>query len=189
LNKKIWNLRHSYVNAISYYNRGIALTDDDHKDELKVIHLFQYEFYSEMTFYYLISTRDIIFQIINLAFDLGLSEDSKKAVKGKPAVSMRSIIDKVEANNPFQLYDIMSKMREDLTKANDVRNSMTHSFSKLDSDRRSIISNDDSTYSAGTGKRISYEEQVDIMLKSMQAIKMFFDSIKVKLIENGVELE
>src|SRR5690606_18719412 len=80
LNKKIWNLRQSFVNAIVNYRRGIDISAGNYKNKQTVIQHLQYELYSEMTFYYLISTRDIILQIVNFAFELGIPESGRYAV-------------------------------------------------------------------------------------------------------------
>lgn len=39
LNKKTWNLRQSFINAMVNYHRGIALTSEDYKSENKIINL------------------------------------------------------------------------------------------------------------------------------------------------------
>lgn len=180
LNKKIWNLRQSYVNALVNYHRGIALEDDDFRSETKIINLFQYEMYCEMSFYYLISTRDILLQIINLAFDLELPEKS---------VGLNSISKKLETNDVFGLSDLITHMQYDLERANSIRNSMTHCFSKLEPDRRSTISSDGNTYYAGTGNVLKYNEQIDIMKNSLTGIRTFFDAIRSRLLLKGYLLD
>lgn len=190
LNKKTWNLRQSFINAMVNFHRGVALTPEDYKSENKMINLLQYELYSEMTFYYLISTRDLILQIINLAWDLGLAENNKtKLHKKDPVVNLENIKRGLEADSHMNVHKIVYDMDLEMNDANTIRNSMTHSFSMLDADGRSSISEDRMTYGAGTGHKTSFDDQVRILRKSLKAITIFMQSIRLELINKGFDLD
>jgi hypothetical protein len=190
LNKKSWNLRQSFINSMVNFHRGIALSPEDYKIEHKIINLLQYEFYAEMTFYYLISTRDLILQIINLAWELSLAESNKtKLHKRDLLVTLDNVKTKLQRRGFSDVHKIVVDMEIGMKESNDIRNSMTHSFSILDADRRSSISDDGSTYGAGTGHQISFEEQVRIMRKSLKAISIFMYSIRLELVKKGFVLE
>lgn len=189
LNKKTWNLRQSFINAMVNFDRGVALTSCDYKSESKIINLLQYELYSEMTFYYLISTRDLILQIINLAWGLCLAENNDKSSRENPLVTMNNLKKRLKEYDYYNIYSIVIDMETEMKEAHMIRNSMVHSFSMLDSDRRSSVSDDGSTYSAGTGHTVSFEEQVRIMRKSLNAISNFMQSLRLELINKGFHLE
>lgn len=171
------------------FDRGIASTSLDYKTESKMINLLQYELYSEMTFYYLISTRDLILQIINLAWGLRLAENNDKSNRGNPLVTMNNLKKRLKEYNYQNIYSIVIDMEAEMKEANRIRNSMVHFFSMLDSDHRSSVSDDGSTYSAGTGRMVSFEEQVRIMRKSLNAMSNFMQSLRLELINKGFHLE
>lgn len=179
LNMKIWNLRQSFINAMVNFDRGIALTQQDYKTEKKIINLLQYKLYSEMTFYYLISTRDLILQIINLVLDLSLSENNKESSREYPLLTRSNLINRLKGSGYLQVYNIVKEM--EMEEANTIRNSMAHSFSMLDPNRRSTISDDGRKYSGEIGRRVSFENQVKIMYKSLNAISVFIESLRIEL--------
>lgn len=189
LNKKTWNLRESFMNALVNFYRGIPLISEDYKDENKMINLLQYELYSEMTFYYLISIRDLVLQIINLAWELQLAESTDKLIEGRKLVTVNNIKKRLEEYDYQNIRTIVVEMEADMEEAKAIRNSMAHSFSMLDSDHRSIISSDGSTYWAGTGRMISFEEQVRIMRKSLEVMSIFIKTLRLELINKGLYLE
>lgn len=183
LNKKLWNLQQAFTNAKVNYKRGIAISKDEFKDQMKVIQLLQFELYCEMSFYYLISTREVILQIINFAFELGIPE------KGRYAVSIGTVKKKLKESNNFCLFGIVQKVSEDLSEANEIRNSMAHSFSKLDPDDRSTLSEDGSRYAAGTRYFIKHDKQVEILNESLESLSVFFHAVRDKLVEKGYVLD
>lgn len=169
LSKKIWNLRQSYVNMVVNFNRGLAVGEEDFEDELKVIQLFNFEFYAETSFYYLIAARDTIYQIINLAFDLDIKEHR---VKGD------EILLKLNTKGHSEIHSYVNKAYTGLKEANDIRNSLAHKFSKLSSDRRGTISEDGRSYGASAGHFIDYPRQVEILDRSLEYLRDFFFSIR-----------
>lgn len=172
LSKKTWNLRQSYVNSVVNLQRGIAIDNDDFEDEIKVIQLFNFEFYTETTFYYVISVRDIICQVINLAFGFGLNEHWLK---------MEKLMKKAELNKSTGIYQILDDAYSGLKEANDIRNSLAHKFSKLNSDNRSSVSDDGRTYGAGSGYFIGYPKQIEILDNSLDCLETFFLSSKTEI--------
>lgn len=165
------------------YNRGIDINTDDDQKQVQIIQRLQYEFYSEMTFYYLISTRDVILQIVNFAFELGIPE------KGRYAVSIGTVERKLEKSDDFDLLGIVQRVSDDLSEATEIRNSMAHSFSKLDPDGRSTLSEDGKNYGSSTRYFIKHDRQVEILNESLKSLSAFFYSVKEKLVERGYGLD
>ncbi|WP_262250294.1 Cthe_2314 family HEPN domain-containing protein [Parapedobacter soli] len=174
LSKKIWNLRQSYVNMVVNFNRGLAIGEEDFGDEFKVIQLFNFEFYAETSFYYLIAARDTIYQIINLAFDLDIKEHR---------VNGDEILLKLDANGHSEIHNYVNRAYTDLKEANDIRNSLAHKFSKLSSDRRGVISDDGRSYGASAGHFIEYPRQVEILDRSLEHLRDFFFSIRDSMMQ------
>lgn len=171
LNKKTWNLRHAYVNAIVNYNRGIAIHKDDFEDQSKLIHLFQFEFYCETSFYYIISIRDIVLQIINIADGDKLPEDDVKVNTLKTQLQNE------------RLKHILDSIPPDLKIASNIRNSMTHRFSMFSDDNRSTVSEDGRTYESGPNNQVNYDNQVKILKDSVNSLYTFFRQIREELIK------
>lgn len=171
LSTKIWNLRQSYVNTVVNFTRGIALTDQDFKDELKVIHLNQFEFYFETTFYFLISARDVILQIVNLAF----IEKSYHESKVKLESGFIAKIGNLEVKN------IVISSIHHLKEINDLRNSMAHRFPKTANDFRSEISEDGGKYSSYQRKAIDYDKRIEKLKAGLEHLYQFFSEIKSEL--------
>lgn len=189
LNKKIWNLRQSFINAMVNFHRGVALTTEDYKNENKIINLLQYELYAEMTFYYLISTRDLILQIINLAWELSLAESNETKLKKEHlVVTLKNVKSGLLRSGFLNVHKIFEDMESGMKDANSIRNSATHYYSELTPDRRSTISEDGRTYSAGTGENKSVEKQISIMRNSFKAMCTFIGAIRLELIQKGFEL-
>jgi len=174
LRTKIWNLRQSYVNTLVNFNRGIAQTEQDFKDELKVINLRQFDFYFETTLYYVISARDVIFQIINLAF----IKKSCPEFKVKPDSRFIAKIGNVEVKN------IVTSAINYLKEINDLRNSLAHKFPKTANDFRSSISDDGKRYSSVKRKAIDYDRRVEILNTGIKNLHQFYIEIRGEIYRN-----
>ncbi|TXE03073.1 Cthe_2314 family HEPN domain-containing protein [Algoriphagus aquimarinus] len=179
LSTKVWNLRQSYVITLVNFNRGIAQTDQDFKSELKVINLRQFEFYFETTMYYLISARDIIYQIVNLAFiQIRLQERE---------VTLNKILKNIQ---DVHLGDLIKSSSIILKDVNELRNSMAHRFPKTANDFRSEISEDGRRYSSFKRKAIDYDKRIENLTTGIEHLHLFYSEIKVELskqfsLENG----
>jgi len=125
LRNKIGKFQFAYTNSITYYKRGIP-SKDDNQDSKLYINLIQFYFYSETFYYFLISVRDIILQIINVYFDLGFEEDK---------VSQDKIITRL-GDQPVAI--ILRKYKTQLKNYSDIRHSLTHRFSVNEPDYRFI---------------------------------------------------
>ncbi|WP_439490217.1 Cthe_2314 family HEPN domain-containing protein [Algoriphagus sp.] len=170
LSTKVWNLRQSYINALVNFKRGIAKTDQDFENELKIIHLRQFEFYFETTVYYLVSTRDVIYQIVNLAFiEVYLPENE---------VTLIRILKKIQ---DVHLRGILVRSSTNLKDINDLRNSMAHRFPKTANDFRSEISEDGRIYSSYKRKAIDYDKRIEKLKNGLEHLYQFYSEIKVEL--------
>jgi len=124
LKNKIGNLKQAYINVYVHYHK---LSDKNGEDlnENDFLNIFQFNFYSEIFYYFLFSVRDVILQILNLYLDLGLKE------KG---VLMNTIMKKLTGREPE--LSIIEKLEQDLAKSSEIRNSFAHRFPKNQSDDR-----------------------------------------------------
>lgn len=173
INNKIWNFRLSYVNTLVNYNRGVPFLDDEFNDEVKVINLSQFEFFFETALYYLISVKDLVLQIINLAF----IEKPLKEYEVKWNQKMKGeLID-------LEIRDIVTRAYTNLKEINDLRNSMAHKFALTSKDYRSSISSDDRTYGSTIKNEISYIERVEKLNSGLESLHLFYIEIRNKLCE------
>lgn len=171
LSTKVWNLRQSYVNTIVNFKRGIAKKDQDFKNELKVIHLRQFEFYFETTLYYLISARDVILQIVNLAFIEKCFHESKVKLDS-------GFIEKI---GNLEAKNIVNSSTTHLKEINDLRNSMAHRFPKTANDFRSEISEDGRRYSSYRRKAIDYDKRIEKLDTGLEYLYQLFSGIESEL--------
>ncbi len=169
LNRKAWNLRQCYVNTIANYNRGVAIEKDDFSDEVKVINLYQFDFYYETTLYYLIAVRDTILQIVNLAFVEAPWKEHQVTLK---------VMSKIQDSDLKEIINLAASNLKDVA---DLRNSMAHKFSKTNSDYRSTVSDDGKIYSSSKRKAMSYEKKVEILMDALDSLHSFHHSIREKL--------
>ena len=145
LRNKIGKFQFAYTNSITYYKRGIP-SKDDNQDSKLYINLIQFYFYSETFYYFLISVRDIILQIINVYFDLGFKEDRVSHIE-----IIKSLADQPVAK-------ILTKYSTQLKNHSDIRNSLTHRFPVNEPDYRSSY------------REVTYEPSRDILAKIKQCL-------------------
>jgi hypothetical protein len=125
LGNKINFLRETYVYLITQSIRGLTNREnlDDQQLQLNTI-LFEYHL--EVFYYFFFSTRDIVFQVVNLYFQIQESErihDLKRFIERTPGkISKMALINFNSA--------------EDVIKANEIRNSFTHRYTPTGTDYR-----------------------------------------------------
>lgn len=169
LSKKVWNLRQSYVNAIVNYERGIPQTEEEFKMETRVINLYQFDFYYETSLYYLISVRDIILQIVNIGFDIGIPEWK---------VSVKVFKDQAPVG---RLREILERAFSGLNEVGDLRNSMAHRYSKTSNDHRSRISENGRKYGHFRREAISHSERISMLNLGIEALHQFYNEVRDEL--------
>lgn len=128
-----------------------------------VINLKQFEFYFETTLYYLISTREIIYQIVNLALVEGNLLENE--------VSLGKILAKVQTE---PLKDLLRRSSIGLKEVNELRNSLAHRFSKTGNDFRSSISEDGKKYNSFKRMAIDYVRRVEILNTGIKNLHQFY---------------
>lgn len=73
LQKKLAKLNNAYINIITNYYRGIPKNTTEFEKE-NYLNKIQFDFYLETLYYFLFSVRDIILQILNIYYNIGLEE-------------------------------------------------------------------------------------------------------------------
>ncbi len=120
---KFGKLHLSYINTYVNYMRYSSESEEILKKGIS-IHRLQFDFYSETYYYFLFSARDVIFQILNLFYNLDIEESR---------VSFKTITKKMINNN---VREMILKLDDKLKVASEIRNSFTHKFPKNQKDYR-----------------------------------------------------
>lgn len=162
---KLGMLRDSYIFLFTSYQRGIT---NGFKGK-GIINRKLFDYYTEIFYYFFFSTRDIIFQILNVYCDFILTESE---------VSIPTISSKIK-NTEFEvIFDTFMKATIDASK---FRNNFTHKFPLNHPDYRGTIINDNGmeSYGFGGGKVTSYDTYMENINSSNTALAEFVDSLRI----------
>lgn len=154
---KAGNLYSSYQNSLVHFHRIINASSEVDKN-YKIVNRIQFDFFSEVYFYFFQGMKDTTAQILNLYFDLGLNEKQ---------ISFNKIQKRLIKNNTA-VHILSQKLLDNTEKATEIRNSFTHRFPSSYPDFRPTltVANSSVTYNAGTGKHISIQEMADNIASS-----------------------
>ncbi len=164
---KLGKLNRSYINTSVNYERYLHSIENGLKNEY--IHIIQFNFYAETAYYFLISARDIIYQIVNIYFDLKMQEYD---------VNTKRIL---QTLNNKKVKKLIVNLENDLKVASNIRNSFTHRFPKNQKDYRMIyIKNDNSEeLSIGSGRELKPEEIIKNIDNSLQVFSCFINELRI----------
>ena len=141
LQNRLGSLQESYIYMITNYNRGFS--DGYLKcHENEYINKFLFDYYAEIFYYYLFSTKDIIAQILNLYFSIDLDEEKVYVNK--------SFLENISGKDKG-LFKNFDKATEEAKK---IRNSFAHRFSPNHPDYRLVYSIHNDSESVRIGGRI-----------------------------------
>lgn len=178
---KIGSLRFAFVNTYVDFQRN-SENINGQNDPNGSIHEFLIGFYAETTYYFIISIRDIISQILNVYLDLGFVNEkfSYKVFeeKVKSAECISKSISKTITEFSLELYN-----------ASEIRNSLTHRYPKTQKDFR--IKYEPKHTSLKRGGSVPYYSQQEIMDNiqfSLEALKRFIDQLKKEINPNANKL-
>lgn len=161
---KIGKLSRTYSLAVVNFNRGIPERGQKFlkKHELNRI---QFEYYCEIFYYFFFSTTDIIGQILNTHYDLGLKENGvqfKKLKLGEESVQI-----------------LLDNFTKETSLANTYRNSFTHRYPLNLPDYRTSLEIKDNRHilGAGIGTVISPNEFISNMKSSLESLSSLLSGL------------
>lgn len=168
LQSKLEKLQSSYVYTKTHYERGIPENEENFTNT-NYINRTQFDFYIEIFYYYFISTRDILFQIVNIYYDFGLPENgvSYKALK--------------EKKRNEEIIALIDNFNENISDSSEIRHSITHRYPLNHDDGRTEFDDRSKDYSYltfKTKKAISRSELIEDMNQSLTHLSEFVNQLK-----------
>lgn len=169
LQSKIAKLYLTFINVHTHYHRGIPNNEKEYSDK-NYMNKLQFDYYSETLFYFLFSCRDIVLQIINTFYKLGIDD-------GK--VCLRTINKELKEAEPKVLAEIES-LNKNIKTASDIRNSLTHKYplNKPDNRTKIIESADGLTFHGETGNFKNPDEIMENIISSLNHFSNFLKALK-----------
>ncbi|WP_321308932.1 Cthe_2314 family HEPN domain-containing protein [Marinifilum fragile] len=168
LRSKLEKLQASYVYTKTHYERGIP-EDEENFTNTNYINRTQFDFYIEVFYYYFISTRDILFQIVNIYYDFGLKERG---------VNYKNLIQE-KVNK--EVIDLLDKFNKNISDSSEIRNSITHRYPLNHDDCRTEFDDRSEDYiylTFKTKKAISRLELIEDMNRSLTHLSEFVNQLK-----------
>lgn len=169
---KLGKLRTSFYNVAVNYCRSIEKSGFEIISE-KSINKIQFDYYVETLYYYLFSSRDIIFQILNVYYNLGIKEDDygfNKKVKN--SIKNESV------------KELILGLSYDFKVASEIRNSFTHRFPANQIDYRVTYSEtpEGNCIKAGNEKILHDKDIFENITFSIKRLEGFILSLKSLLL-------
>ncbi len=166
LKNLLGKLREAYLIAITSYNRGFS---DELSENSTPQHLnrFMFDFYAEVFYYFLVSSRDTIFQILNELYGIGF-EEGKVEYKNK----FKKEVEKYDVAPLLQAF-MDHKFIENAIK---YRNAFTHRFNPRQNDHRSKV--EQNVYQMGRGQKIDSETMVSNMKEVLKLLSNLLNELK-----------
>ncbi|WP_158797526.1 Cthe_2314 family HEPN domain-containing protein [Pedobacter sp. L105] len=166
---RLGNLDHSFTHALVHYNRGLP-------DDVKVyanddyINRVQFGYYGETYFYFFVSVRDTIAQLINIYSKAGF-EEHQIYLNDK-------FFKKI---NEVDLRKCLENFVKTTTEIVNIRNGLAHRYLLTHHDNRPTIKiqNGNPTYNAGTGTYIKSSELLTEIKKSFDHLAKFVDELDI----------
>lgn len=160
---RLLKLRETYMYLSIYLERGFP--DNPNKcDEEEIIDYANFNYYSEVFYYYFFSTRDVLAQILNVFYDIGLLEDERRFNK------------KIyKAISHAKVKIVLANFKAKTSSASENRNSLAHGFPINEPDYRSSLSIDrkNKTFLKGSGKMkssVEIKNNIDFIWKELDAL-------------------
>lgn len=165
LNNRIGKLSETLIYASTHFERlqkGVLVKDTEE---------ILFDYYSEIFYYYYFSTRDVLAQLLNLIFDLGLNPNK--------IYFNENFINNI-SDNEIQEYlrTFLSNTRDSY----DIRNAFNHRFTPNQKDNRAstnIIKTDD-TISVFTPKERSNNEIYDEIKHLQRSLSKLMNDLSTK---------
>jgi len=162
---RIAKIRETYIFAMANYNRGFSDEYSTCKTEDVINHIL-FDYYSEVFFYFFSSTVDIITQIVNVYFAIGLDEDK---------VFFKNVINKLK---DLTVKDALNDFVMETSNTSTIRNSFTHRYTPNLPDLRSKLSSDKNILGFGSSKVVQSKEIVASIDDSLNRLSTLMISLK-----------
>ena len=115
LSNRLGKLKETHLFLLTHFDRGFQEEHLDCNDEELVDHIL-FDYYAEIFYYFFFSTRDTLAQVLNLYFDLNMSDF---------AVRFESVIKSMKNK---EIKVLLEQFYKSTKTSNDYRNSLTHRF-------------------------------------------------------------
>ena len=161
---KLFYLKESYINLMVNYNRGVPsdLNNPNESTDINGVNHFLFSYYTETIYFFHFSIREYIYQILNVYFDLELTEievtinnvfeklsvkmkennENKRKNKGNGII----INEIIKTNKTIKAIKvILEKYNKASKKTNNIRNEFTHTYPSSLPDLRASIGTLDQT--------------------------------------------
>jgi hypothetical protein len=167
LSNRFGLLNETYVYGITYFTRGFSeefLTSSGKNHVNRLL----FEYHAEIFYYYFISARDIIAQIINLFFNIELKENF---------LLNAGFIDKIPNN---EVRTSMRKFLQETDEASGMRNKFAHRFTPTQADFRMELTEENgrTILSLGGRKQISSDWIVNNIKGSLILLSDLMTALK-----------
>lgn len=164
---RIGSLSHAYTTALIHFNRGLPDDVKTYQHE-HYVNRAQFGYYGETYFYFFISVRDTIAQLMNVYFALEIKEV------------------KLFINEEFyrkipnqEVKDLFAQFMLDTKQTSDFRNGLAHRFLITHPDRRPSISYEKGMmFGAGRGDAITSSQLMAEIKRSMLCMAKFLDDLR-----------
>lgn len=179
LTNKLGKLSESYINFITNFNRGVANSFAEYK-ESNTLNSILFNYYTETFYYFYISSRDYIGQIISVFCDLRKKDNEVDFNKLKTQITN----DKIKA--------IILEFTDALNKTGNYRNTFTHRYPANFPDFRPKVTEEDfplingnkskkrKIYQAGSGKYTKPIEFVENINESLKILETFINKLRIE---------
>lgn len=171
LQNKLGSLYQSYINTLTHYNRGVPDGRIVKYEASNIPTLLQFNFYSEIFYYFFFSACEITGQIVSIYYDLPLTEKE---------VSLNKVCKKIEDRG---VKDILTEFMEKNERASEFRNAFTHRFPKNRPDYRTKMEETD-------GKKMLHffnkpevlpRDIIENIKASLNNLSVLLESLQVKM--------
>ena len=167
LTNRLGSLNHAYTTALVHFNRGVPDDIKDYQQE-HYVNRTQFSYYGETYFYFFMSVRDTIAQLLNVYYDMKIKED------------------KLFINEQFykkitdsKVENLFIQFMADTKVTSDFRNGLAHRFLITHADYRPSVSYDKGgmVYGAGRGDAIKSSELIAEIKRSFLCMAKFIDDL------------
>lgn len=168
LSNRIGKLHETFVYVHTHYHRGF-LEDITTCSEIEIANKLQFEYYAELFYYFYVSTRDIVYQIVNLYCNCKILDRQ---------VSFTELINKL--NDFPEIKKLLRDFNNTIKSSSDIRNGFAHRFTPTIKDYRTDTSkiNERISLSFKEGEHLSSEEIVTNINFSLKELEIAISSLK-----------
>lgn len=165
LGNRFGRLRQTFEYVLVHFNRGISIDFNTDSPQI-MLNSILFDYYAEIFYYLYFSSLDIIAQILNLYFMLGIDEKKVDFVK--------------ILSSDITIKSTLIEMNESIKDTRDCRNAFTHRFTPTLNDPRIILIKDGNmeALGMGSGKRFELDFILENIKESTQILADLMNCLK-----------